>query len=69
MKEQNEWMRTFNYNNVSVDTVLSRRGEYKNINLTTDIDTFKLTIAKRKIIFGFSTSPIYENVKMLQCSR
>lgn len=69
MKKQNEWMKPLIFNFISLDTVLSRRGEYKNMNLTTDMETFKLTLAKRKIIFGFSTSPIYENVKMLQCSK
>lgn len=64
IQEQNEWFRTLCVNIVSLDTVLSRRGEYKNINMSTDHDTFKIIISKRKIFFGFSTSPIYENASV-----
>lgn len=69
IRDQNKWAQNLEMKFESLDTVLSRRGEYKNLNVSTTLDSFLVFMKMKKIIFGFSTSPIYENVNVLQCSR
>lgn len=64
--EQNRWLAGEKLDIIAVDNIISKRGEYKNLTVTCNLDLHKKLLLKKSIVFGFSESRVYEEIRVNQ---